>query len=152
MRGHVSARGSRIHEARPPIDADLGAVGRRKDGEYLVGDWGHGSGGRQHNHLPETDLQALMEAAPHQEPYRAQQQAELLPTPALDLLDELGEPDRSVVNWYVFEKRSLRWIAAALEEQYGTDHPYQISRIRDRAFGTLAAQLETTQDDWDLAV
>jgi len=142
---------SSISDVRPAIDADLGAVARRRDQEHLVGEWGHGNGGRRHNQLPETDIQALMETAPHQEPYRAREAAEAQPTPALDLLDELGEPDRSVVNWYVFEKRSLRWIAAKLEEEYGTDHPYQISRIRDRAFETLAAQLETTQQDWDLA-
>ena len=87
---------------------------------------------------PETDLQALMEAAPHTEPAVSQEQLDVAAAgPALSALDVLDEQELFVVRAYVFERRTLQDIA----DEMGLAHRYSVSRIRDRAYERMADYL-----------
>ena len=134
--------------AKPRADMDMGAAARRPPKEILVEQWVDEWAPPNHpqNQHPTTDMQALMEAAPHQNPETSQEEYDARPAPTIQALEQLDDPWRTVITWHVLEQRSLRDIA----EELGLDHPYQVSRIRDTGFEMIETIMGTTQEDWTL--
>lgn len=61
--------------------------------------------------IPENEYQALLEAAPHDEPVVSRAERLAGPTPALTALHQLDEMDREIVERRVFERQSFQAIA-----------------------------------------
>lgn len=86
---------------------------------------------------PRTDMQALMEAAPH-EPIENSIEA-LLPMRARlnEAFDELGERDRWIINSILIERKSIRATAADLS--LAKSH---VDRLYKAALNRLRTMLE----------
>lgn len=98
--------------------------------------------------VPRTALQALMEAAPHQEPAMSLEELADVPTPALDALDLLDESDRELVLMYVFGRMSYERI----KDDVGQDWRMQTKRSVDAALNRVRMIMEnTTQEELELA-
>lgn len=79
--------------------------------EYLA-EMGRGvTFGKQSTHdtRPETELEALMQTAPHDTPVISSEEVER--SPALDAFGALTEPDRTIARCIVFERMSMQKIA-----------------------------------------
>ncbi len=81
--------------------------------------------------VPESDIQALMEAPPGHEPVWPPE-----PNDMLELIDQLGPEDRDLVNALVFERLSLRDAA----QRFGVGKS-TVARRRDRVFEELRAMV-----------
>ena len=92
---------------------------------------------------PETQIQALMEAAPHQTPIRSTEERMAEPQRALAALHSLDELDQEIVRLRVFERMSVRNIAREL------DLPSHVWVLRrwDRIMSELQELLTTTDGD-----
>lgn len=111
-------------------------------------------------HRPETDIQALMEAAPFQEPERSKRERLALRDTLADAIDSLEPIEQWIFEATVIERRSYRQVARDIGYSKSSIH-----RIRDRAIRKLqeilredenvsrylATQrpIQATQDDYD---
>ena len=82
--------------------------------------------------LPETPLQALMEAAPGYEPEESLQEIQPIREAVADCIEQLDEHDRYVIDAINSERVTLQ----ELGDRLGVSRMHA-SRLRDAAFGRL---------------
>jgi len=85
-------------------------------------------------HLPQTEIQALMEAAPGEEPVESLEEIQPLREAVADCLDQLDAQDKFVIDALNSERVSLQ----ELGDRLGVSRMHA-SRLRDAAFGRLRA-------------
>lgn len=109
-------------------------------GEYLVEPERFNT---RSTYAPQNPLEALMQAPPGAEPAESQEEMLARRADVLKLLDgawdQLDPIEREIVDAVVFEKASLRTIAARYEGRYGKTW---IAHLRDQAFDKLRNYLE----------
>jgi len=101
-------------------------------------DWVAPSVEPQQERRPWSPIQALMEAAPHDEPETSQLELLVMRDVLADALDELDPRDRRLIEARVIEKRSLR----SLEPELGWHKSY-MDRRQKVVLARLAEKLQT---------
>jgi len=92
--------------------------------------------GARHNRLPETEMQALVQAAPHSEPQVSKQEREALREIVVSVMDELSDEETWFINALLFERLSLRTV------EYITGIPKtSVARKRDKILAKLRNKL-----------
>ena len=94
-------------------------------------------------HLPETDLQALMEAAPFEEPHTSQESVAGLREQLADAIDKL-EPR---LRW-IFEARTFRGLSVReVGRELNLSKSY-VDRLHRQAVDVLQRELAEVFEDW----
>ena len=91
---------------------------------------------------PDTPYEALMSAEPHQEPDISVIEMLAMRDVLLDAMNILDEEETWVVNSLVFERMSIRQVAAQIGTSKST-----ILRIKDRAMKKMREHMLTSMGD-----
>jgi DNA-directed RNA polymerase specialized sigma subunit len=83
-------------------------------------------------HLPQTEIQALMEAGPNREPAESLEELQPFREAVADCIDRLNAQDRFIIDALNSERVSLQ----ELGDRLGVSRMHA-SRLRDAAFGRL---------------
>lgn len=87
--------------------------------------------------VPETDMQALMEAPPGEEPLESQEQLQPRLEAVRSAMDTLTDRERWIVEAYYWRRISLRDIGAELNLVHG-----YVDRLLKRALAKMEAEIE----------